>query len=118
VYNIGNIMNLKKLSKYPESTVGFYQALGVGVYCGLIGLIMFRGNDIFGHTPNFLGPLLFLMLFCVSALICGLLTLAYPAIVFFKDKIKALKIVLFTILWLFLFIFSILIVLGLGFVVL
>jgi hypothetical protein len=111
-------MNLKNLNKYPESKIGLVQAISVSLYCGLIGLIMFKGSDIFGSTPNYLGPVMFLLLFCASALICGFLTMAYPLVLFFDDKIKALKVVLFTILWLFLFIFLMLFVLSLGVIVL
>ena len=82
--------------------IAFLQALGVIIYCCLVGLLFWRGNKWFGHVPNFLGPLLFLVLFSASVLISGLLTFGYPIILFWekKQRTKALKLVIYTTGWL------------------
>jgi len=49
--------------------LGFIQALGVLVYCSLVGLLMWKGSMIFGNTPNFFGPVAVLLLLSVSVVI-------------------------------------------------
>jgi hypothetical protein len=81
--------------------IGFLQALGTLAYCGLVALIFWRGSQWFGQAPNYWGPFLFLLLFAVSALICGLLVFAYPTyLVLDKKKQSAFKLVSFTVGWL------------------
>lgn len=93
-------MSMKKLW-----VVGLLQATGVLSYCGLITLLMSRGNQIFGKVPDYFGPLLFLTLFSTSALICALITFYYPFMLFFQKKqaTVAVKVVLYTAGWLLLF---------------
>lgn len=67
---------------------GFLQALGVTAYCAIIGLIFWQGNNIFGKLPNFFGPVVFIMLFSTSALICGLLVFYKPYKLFLAGKKK------------------------------
>ncbi len=96
-------MNPKKL--------GFLQALGVTLYCSLIGIFFWKGNEIFGKVSNYFGPVTFLLLFAVSVLICALLVFYKPYKLFFAGKKKeAVDVVLFTALGLFI---SLLIFLGL-----
>jgi hypothetical protein len=84
--------------------LGFIQAFGVTIYCSLVGLLMWKGNQIFGNTPNFFGPASVLLLFSVSAMICGLLVFYKPYKLFFMDKKKeAIDLVLATTGWLFVF---------------
>lgn len=82
--------------------LGLVQALGVAGYCGLVGLLFWRGNQWFGKVPNYLGPLLFLLLFATSALVCAVLALGYPAILIWKKKqpIQAVKLAGYTAAWL------------------
>jgi hypothetical protein len=66
--------------------IAFLQALGIAVYCGLIGTVIIKGENWFGPQPGVLGPTLFLLLFSVSAVICILIFLAYPFIIFWEHK--------------------------------
>ena len=76
--------------------------MGLVGYCSLVGLIMWRGNKWFGPLNNYMGPLLFLLLLVVSALICGLIGVGYPAWLFFekKERQKALRLIGYTTGWL------------------
>ena len=68
---------------------GFFQALGVVAYCGVIATIMANGNKIFGNIDNsYFGPLAFLTMFATSALICGLTVFYKPYLLFFGGKKK------------------------------
>ncbi len=97
---------MKRLVNYLEKKslcyIAFLQALGLILYCSLIGLIFWQGNRWFGTVPNFWGPLLFLILFVASALISALIVLGYPFILFWEKKqtTKALRLVLCTTVWL------------------
>lgn len=83
---------------------GFLQALGVLLYCSLIGLFMFNANHLLGKTDNFSSPILFLLLLSTSVLICALLVFYKPYKLFFDNKKKeAISIVLTTAVWLFVF---------------
>lgn len=77
--------------------VGFLQATGLAVYCGLVSILIWNGNHLFGRITDFRGPLLFLILFVASALISGILTLGYPFVLWQrKDSDNALKLVFYT----------------------
>lgn len=101
---------LKKTSLF---FIAFWQALGIVLYCSLVGVVMWRGNQWFGPPHFFLGPAAVLALLVVSVLVCGLLTIAYPAFLFWEKqaRVKALKLVGYTALWLAGFIFLILLIL-------
>lgn len=88
--------------KFSLPFIGFLQAVGLVIYCGLVGVLLWRGNKLFGPIYTFLGPTLFLILFAVSALICALLSLGYPIILFWdkKQTKKALNLVTYTAAWL------------------
>jgi len=100
-------MNFLKKKKFSLSFIAFLQALGLVVYCSLVGLFIWQGENIFGPPYTFLGPAMFLVLFVASALISALLILGYPFLLFWEKKelVKALKLVVFTIGWLTFFIF-------------
>ena len=72
--------------------IGFLQSLGLSAYIFLIALVIWNGEVWFGRIGNFF----------VSAIICALIALAYPFIVFWdrKNTNEALKIVGFTAGWL------------------
>jgi len=95
---------------------GLIQALEVTLYCLAVGLFIWQGDKIFQRVNYFLAPVLFLILFSVSALICGLLVFYRPYKLFFEDKRKeAADTVLATTAWLFFFMLVILLlVLGLS----
>jgi len=82
--------------------IGFLQSLGLSLYISLIALVIWNGETWFGRIGNFLGPILFLSLFVVSAIICALIALAYPFIVFWdrKNTKEAMKMVFYTAGWL------------------
>lgn len=83
---------------------GFLQALGVLVYCTLIGLFIFNANSILGKGDNFSSPILFLLLLSTSVLVCALMVFYKPYKLFFDNKKKeAISVVLTTAVWLFVF---------------
>ena len=82
--------------------VAFLQAAGIVLYCGLIGTIFIKGNAWFGPQPGFLGPAIFLALFAASTVICSLIFLTYPFLLFWEQKQTqtALRLILYSTLWL------------------
>jgi hypothetical protein len=84
---------------------GFIQAFGVTLYCLLVSLFFWKGNEVFGKFQNYLGPAIFLILFIVSALICVALVFYRPYKLFFGEgkKKEAVNLVIATTVWLFLF---------------
>lgn len=83
---------------------GFIQATGVALYCAAVGALMFNIGKLFDKTPNFFGPVSFLLLFSVSALTCALLVFYQPYKLFFDNKKKqAADLVLYTTGFLFLY---------------
>jgi hypothetical protein len=81
--------------------LGFLQAVGVVTYCGLVGLLMWKGNDIFGNAPEYIGPVAVLLLLSVSVLMCAILVFYQPYKFFFAgEKDKAAELVLNTTAWL------------------
>ncbi len=98
--NIKSKLNLMKIN-IPART-GFLQAFVVSIYITLVGLFMWNANSLLGQLNNFTGPILLLMLFSVSVLICGLVVFYKPYKLFFADgKKEAIETVLYTALWLF-----------------
>lgn len=98
-----------KFKNFSLPFIAFWQALGLVIYCGLVGLLFWRGEQWFGPARFFLGPVLFLVLFVVSALISALIVLGYPFVLFWEKKktIEALKLVIYTTAWMMFFIFLI-----------
>ncbi len=90
------------MKKASLGFIAFLQAVGILIYCGLIGTVFVNGNTWFGHQPNFLGPAIFLALFAVSAVICTLIFLGYPFIIFWdrKQTKTALRLILYSTAWL------------------
>lgn len=71
----------------PMKLRGLPQAVAVTAYCSTVGALMFNANKIFGATPGgFFGPVVFLLLFSTSALICGLIVFYKPYKLFFAKK--------------------------------
>jgi len=80
-----------------EIKLGFFQALGVSLYCGLIGTFMQNGSRLFGEKDNFMTPIFALTMFSVSVLICALIVFKKPYELFFDGKKKeAINVVIYT----------------------
>ena len=82
--------------------VGFLQAISIFLYCALVGVLLWKGEVLFGPVPNFTAPLLALSLLVTSVIVCALLAFGYPVYLFWdKKEIKgALELVGYTALWL------------------
>lgn len=80
---------------------GFWQALRVAVYMSLVSTVMSHGNEWFGKVDQTVGPIMFLLLFGVSVLVCALLVFAKPYKLFTEKKgTEALELVIATTKWL------------------
>lgn len=105
-----------QINKASTRLLGFLQALEVTAYCAGVGFFMWNDEKIFQNFHYFLGPVMLLLLFSVSALICGLIVFYRPYKLFFEDRKKeAVELVLYTTLWLFIFfliVLSLVILLG------
>lgn len=83
---------------------GFLQALGIAVYCSLIGLFIFNADSVIGKIGDKFGPILFLLMLSTSVLICGTIVFYKPYKFFVEGKKKeALDTVIFTAVWLLVF---------------
>ncbi len=104
---------MKPFEKFSLSFIGFLQAVGIFLYCSLMGTLLWTGNTLFGSTGNLFGPPLVLALLVASVLICALLAFGYPVIMFWdkKDTRGAIKLVTYTTFWLAFFVVLMLIVL-------
>jgi len=91
-----------KKKKFSLGFVAFLQATGLVLYCSLVGLLFWQGNNLFGPPFTFIGPAMFLVLFVVSAMISALIVLGYPFVLFWEKKktSEALKLVICTAAWL------------------
>lgn len=58
---------------------GLGSAAGVAIYVSLIATVMFNGEKWFGQISGLWGPVLMLMLLCLSVAIVGLLLFGQPA---------------------------------------
>lgn len=98
---------VNKKKDFPLVKTALFQALGLTAYCGLIGSLLSFGENLFNRIPEYLAPLIMLVMLSTSALVCGLITLSIPFKLFFTDKQpkKAIKLVSYTVLFLVLFIF-------------
>lgn len=69
-----------------ECRLGILQALLITLYCSLVGLVMWKGNEIFGRVDSIISPIAVLVMLSVSALICGLIVFYKPYKLFFANK--------------------------------
>lgn len=86
----------KKLCK-----ISFLQAIGLLFYVSLVSIVFWKGNTWFPKMHPYVGPILILTLFAVSALISAIITLGYPFILWQKQKKtkEAIRVVIYTALW-------------------
>lgn len=93
----------KKQSSKNLVWIGLAQALGVAVYCYLVGLFMINGEHIFKDI-KYLVPMVLLTLLSFSILFCGTLVFYKPYKLFMANKkSEAAELVLKTVMWLFAF---------------
>lgn len=91
---------------------GLLPALGLVSYIVLIAGFMGQAQNIFGKIDNFYGPILFLTLFVFSAMVCSLIVFYEPYKLFLDKKGKeALTLVVSTVKWLSVFVFTLFLVL-------
>ncbi|MFA6437390.1 MAG: hypothetical protein WC242_04460 [Candidatus Paceibacterota bacterium] len=89
----------------------FLSSLGALAYIAFVALLMQNGETIFGKFDNILGPITFLLLFVVSALIVGALILGKPFMLYLDNKKQeALSLFLGTACWLIIYVVTILLV--------
>jgi len=95
---------------------GLLNAFLAVVYISLVALIMSNGNKIFGSGPDtFVAPIIFLLIFVISAAVTGYLIIGRPALLYLDNhKPEARRLFKFTLLFLVLFA---LVALGLNFLV-
>lgn len=87
--------------------ISFIQSFGLAFYCFLVGWIIFnKAEQWFGEMNETLGSMMFLMIFVLSVLICGLITFGYPVKLFLETKkwSESLKLVIYTVGWLLFFV--------------
>lgn len=83
---------------------GLFQALAITLYISLIGIFFHNADDLFGNLSTPFAPILMLLLFSTSALICGALVFYKPYRLFVAGKTKdAAEVVVSTAVWLFVF---------------
>lgn len=79
----------------------FVNALGTLAYIMVVATIMQNGDRLFGEMDNFLGPIAFLLLFVLSAIVVGSLVLGKPLTLYLDGKKKeAVQLFLSTATWL------------------
>ena len=82
----------------------FLHSLGTLIYVALVVVILYNGQNIFGKQMNYLGALAMLLLFVLSAIIVGLFVLGRPILLYLDNQKKeAIKLLFYTVGWLFLF---------------
>lgn len=80
----------------------FLFSIGVIAYIALVSIVMQNAVALFGKMQDIWGPVAFLMLFVVSAAICGLLVFGRPVYLFLNgQKREGVKLALYTIGFLF-----------------
>ncbi len=92
--------------------VSFLQAAGIAAYCSLVSWFMFNIQTLLRNRPdNVFDPLLFLSLFVVSAGVCSLLFGGYAFTLIWEEKKtkQAIKLCVYTLGWLIVFVAGILV---------
>jgi len=80
--------------------LAFLQATGLLIYISLVSLIFLYGNQIFGKMNNYFGPILFLLIFVLSAIISSILVLGRAGFLFWEKRYKeAFPLFFWTIGW-------------------
>lgn len=99
--------------KNNPKLIALAQAVCLTAYIMLVALFMKSLQNWFGPQKDdpILAPMIFLLMFIISALVSSSIMLAYPVILFFKGKRKtAIKIVLMSTGWLAVFLIAIMLI--------
>lgn len=87
--------------KSAYQKIAFLQASGIVLY---VSAFVFLINAVQGWMPMrnpIVGPIVLLLAFVISALVCGLLMFGYPCILFFGGNVaESIRIVLASVVWL------------------
>ncbi len=76
-------------------------AICVLIYVGIVAVLMTNAPHIFGKMEGIAGPFGFLMLFVVSATICGYLVFGQPILYYLGgQKKEAINLLGYIVLWL------------------
>ncbi len=89
--------------KNSPKLIGLFQAIGVAAYIGLFAIIaqFIQTSGIHLINNQALSIILPLLIFVISALICGSIVLLHPIRLFFADQRKeAFETVFWCIIWL------------------
>ena len=86
----------------PHIFTGLLHAIGVAAYVALVALLPQHAERLFGgHEHKLMFPIMFLLLFVISAAITGTLVLGRPVLAYLDGrKSEAITIFLATIGWL------------------
>jgi hypothetical protein len=88
-----------KISTHYART-GLKQAAGIIAYILLVVTIMTQSGINEQNIPGILAPLMFILMFVTSALICGTIALYYPATLALQGKVRdALEVIAWTGVW-------------------
>ncbi len=86
-------------------------SMGTLVYVFAVSQLLFFGENIFGKMKDFWGPFALLLLFVLSAIIVGLLVLGRAIYLYLDNQKKdSIKLLFYTIGWLFLAVVIILLI--------
>ncbi len=77
-----------QLKKMTPPLIGFIQALGVIIYCSLIGGFFWFMSQVHPDPGGMLQIVLMLFLLVFSAAITGLLIFGYPAFLMINKEVK------------------------------
>lgn len=67
---------------------GFINALSILIYIAVVATIVQNGDRIFGEMTSFIGPIAFLLLFTLSAIVVGGLVLGKPLMLYIDGRKK------------------------------
>ena len=93
------------MKKSNLAVSGLLNAFLAVAYISLVAVIMSNGDKIFGSGPDtFVAPIIFLLIFVISAAVTGDLIIGRPALLYLDNqKSEARKLFKFTVLFLILF---------------
>lgn len=78
-----------KKEKYKNIKMGVLGGLAESIYCGLIALLLWNGDNFFNNTfDEAIAPLFVLILLVLSVAISGVLVFGYPAYLAVEKKYK------------------------------